>query len=76
MERSRHDSSDGSKRPGKVMWSFGSMDSRTGPMRRGSATLPFGRPDRPTEKAQTGWAISALWKRSVKSTASSVQRVM
>ena len=76
MERSRRLSLEGSKRPAKVMWSSGSIASRTGPMRIGSATFPCGRPESPTEKAHTGLALRASWKRLVKSTASGVHLVM
>ena len=76
MERSRRLSLEGSKRPAKVMWSSGSMASSTGPMRMGSATLPLGRPESPTEKAHTGLALRTSRKRSVKSTACGVHLVM
>jgi len=45
-------------------------------MRMGSETLPFGRPDSPTEKAHTGLALRTSWKRVVKSTASGIHVVM
>ena len=45
-------------------------------MRMGSETLPFGRPESPTENAHTGLALRASWKRLVKSTASGVHLVM